>query len=121
MSFNHVVVNDYSNIDTGASNVGVFVRFRPLEYATKIEEKTLIASFLHMEEGNSKLLEIRNPNSDGLKSQGHSEVIFAFDQVFDTEATQEDIFAVYAKPQVDRVIEGFNACCFAYGKFFLSY
>jgi hypothetical protein len=118
MAFNHVVVNDYSNIETADSNVGVFVRFRPLANVTRLEEKTLIASFLHMEEGNTKKLEIRNPNSEGAKSLGHYEVVFAFDEVFDTDANQEEVFDAYAKPQVDHVIEGYNACCFAYGKDF---
>lgn len=41
---------------------------------------------------------------------------FVFDEVFDTEATQEEVYNLSAKPAVLSVLEGYNSTIFAYGQ-----
>lgn len=40
---------------------------------------------------------------------------YAFDCVFDTDATQEEVYQKTARPQIDSVLNGYNATVFAYG------
>ena len=40
---------------------------------------------------------------------------FAFDKVFDTHTTQEDVYESTSKPLLDSVLDGYNATVFAYG------
>lgn len=40
---------------------------------------------------------------------------YAFDRVFDENATQEEVFANTTKHLIDGVLKGFNASVFAYG------
>lgn len=115
MARTHVIVNDYSNLGTSDSNVGVFVRFRPLQGCTKEQERSLMASFIHMKEGDNKAIELKDPSPDENKS--HYEVKFAFDQIFETDSSQDEIFEIYAKPQILHTLSGYNSCLFAYGNF----
>lgn len=55
---------------------------------------------------------LRNPRVLQKKAR---DVKFAFDRVFDGEATQEDVFEHTTKPIIDGLLEGFNASVFAYG------
>ena len=36
---------------------------------------------------------------------------FTFDEVFDKDTSQEEIFNISAKPAVSSVLEGYNSCC----------
>ena len=40
---------------------------------------------------------------------------FVFDAVFNTSATQKQVYDKAAKPIIDSVLEGFNGTVFAYG------
>lgn len=40
---------------------------------------------------------------------------FVFDQLFDEDATQQDVYAKTTKPLLDSIIDGYNATVFAYG------
>ncbi len=42
--------------------------------------------------------------------------VFNFDWVAGEESTQQDIFELIGKPMVDRCLEGYNCCIFAYGQ-----
>ena len=41
---------------------------------------------------------------------------FTFDEIFDIETSQEEIFNISAKPAVNSVLEGYNSTIFAYGQ-----
>ncbi len=41
---------------------------------------------------------------------------FTYDNVFDKDARQDDIFETVAKPLVDGILEGYNATILAYGQ-----
>ena len=41
---------------------------------------------------------------------------FTFDEVFDKDTSQEEIFNISAKPAVSSVLEGYNSTIFAYGQ-----
>ena len=47
---------------------------------------------------------------------GVGEHAFAFDTVFWTGSKQEEVFDVACRPQVEHVLQGYNACAFAYGQ-----
>jgi hypothetical protein len=47
---------------------------------------------------------------------GVGEHAFAFDTVFWTRAKQEELFEMSCRPQVEHVLNGYNACAFAYGQ-----
>lgn len=55
---------------------------------------------------------VRNPKMD-LKEPPKA---FTFDQVFDWNSTQEQVYADAAKPIVISVLEGYNGTVFAYGQ-----
>ncbi|EGV63022.1 kinesin-domain-containing protein, partial [Yamadazyma tenuis ATCC 10573] len=40
---------------------------------------------------------------------------FVFDQLFDTHASQTEVFSTTTKPLLDSILDGFNATVFAYG------
>jgi hypothetical protein len=41
---------------------------------------------------------------------------FVFDRVHGAEASQEDVFSDMVQPLVQHAMQGYNACCFAYGQ-----
>jgi kinesin family protein 3/17 len=48
-------------------------------------------------------LQISNP-----KGEGDAPKTFTFDQVYDSNCSQSDIFDISARPIVDSVMEGYN-------------
>lgn len=44
-----------------------------------------------------------------------SDVRYAFDRVFDENATQEDVYTASAKQLINPLLDGYNCCVFAYG------
>ena len=41
---------------------------------------------------------------------------FVFDGVFGGDAQQQNVFEEVGKPLVEHVVQGYNACVFAYGQ-----
>ncbi|GMH36614.1 hypothetical protein BSKO_04487 [Bryopsis sp. KO-2023] len=56
-----------------------------------------------------RILTIKDP------SKGHNSE-FVFDNVFNSEASQDRVFTHVGAPLVENVLQGYNACCFAYGQ-----
>lgn len=54
-----------------------------------------------------------NPLAHG--SRRNKDVRYAFDRVFDSTASQSDVFAETCKPLLDGILNGYNASVFAYG------
>ncbi len=57
----------------------------------------------------ASLIAVHDPSKD------HSSE-FVFDRVFAAGAPQEDVFDEVGKPLVEHAMQGYNACCFAYGQ-----
>jgi len=58
------------------------------------------------------------PSAPLKKTRGrtrHKEHKFAFDFVFDKNSKQEEVYQQTARPLIDKLIEGYNCSCFAYG------
>jgi hypothetical protein len=55
---------------------------------------------------------LRNPKSDATEPPK----TFTFDQVFDSNVTQKNVYERTAMPIVNSVIEGYNGTIFAYGQ-----
>jgi hypothetical protein len=39
-----------------------------------------------------------------------------FDEIFSEDSTQDDIFKLSVKPNIDKALTGYNFCLFAYGQ-----
>lgn len=128
---NHNVVTDYTNFQK-QDNVKVFVRLRPPQEKKErnhepisetpsppsspnifgsTSSKKQVQSEPSFEVPSDTKITLRKP---GLHKK--SKHAFAFDRVFDTGIEQEVVFKHVGVPLVDRVLKGFNACCFAYGQ-----
>eukprot|EP00736_Rhodelphis_marinus_P008006 Rmarinus@m.3145 len=86
------------------AKVAVCVRLRPMP-----EERQDRAKNIFQVQKNRPVLSIIHPDRD-------IEQEFGFDEVFDTNATQEDVFKSICEPLIEHSFEGFNGCCFAYGQ-----
>jgi len=56
---------------------------------------------------------VRGPRKIGHRAAKDQK--YAFDCVFDTTATQEEVYQKTARPQIESVLSGYNATVFAYG------
>lgn len=91
----------------GAANVKVVCRFRPLNE----REKALGAVHCH-QLLDDKTVQIRDRDQKDNKEP----LKFTFDKVFDTQASQEQVYTYSASSIIDSIIEGFNGTIFAYGQ-----
>lgn len=80
-------------------NIKVFVRVRPLNEKEKLSDPCVIV--------NGQTIEMKGGGPD------HR---FAFDHVFQDQATQEEIYASVGHDVVEAAFEGFNGTVFAYGQ-----
>jgi len=85
------------------SHVAVVVRLRPPDRTDEDINELFTAG--------STNVTIRDP-----LSRGRNEQTYVFNRVFLPEHGQQVVFECVAQPLVDRLMEGFNSCCFAYGQ-----
>lgn len=102
----HRVVSDYTRVDGNETNIKVFVRARPLDS----DDTESPSDFLITDPSDERKITIKDPDSSNRR---YGEVGFQFDKVFWTDVKQEEIFNSACKLQVDRILEGYNCCCFA--------
>ncbi|KAG5679528.1 hypothetical protein PVAND_009089 [Polypedilum vanderplanki] len=57
-------------------------------------------------------IEIFNPN----ETTRENRKLFTYDAVYNSEATQQQLYDEVVRSLVSSVLEGFNGCCFAYGQ-----
>lgn len=88
-------------------NIRVFARVRP---PLANEHDRTVCSWSFVDEST---LEIGSNEIAAQKKPSKHE--FAFDQVFDPNTTQTEIFEIVA-PLVQSALDGYNVCIFAYGK-----
>ena len=117
-------VSSMSNGPTSDS-VKVFVRLRPCENP-KMCEQTVVDEehiSLHDSFSDETVPELKEQNitkvnnrSITLGSSSETWKQFTYDNVFDQESRQSDIFEQVGKPVVDAAIKGYNGSVFAYGQ-----
>ncbi|CAD8136871.1 unnamed protein product [Paramecium octaurelia] len=87
--------------------VRVVIRCRPLNDTEKKDGHVCI---VNMDTKNGQVT-VRNPKvADEVPKQ------FTFDQIFDTQSLQENVYNQTAHPIVESVLEGYNGTIFAYGQ-----
>jgi hypothetical protein len=84
------------------AHVSVVIRLRPPQDGEDIGE---------VFRTHGSTITIRDP-----LSRGRSEHNYVFNHIFLPEHGQEFVFEAVALPLIDRLLEGFNSCCFAYGQ-----
>jgi hypothetical protein len=83
--------------------VQVYVRLRPPANGATVPTK------------NYKM-DDENPTRVTIRSTPTNQHAFAFNKVFGTSASQEELFTETTQRLCDHVLEGYNACSFAYGQ-----
>ena len=85
--------------------------FRAITVISKENHTCSLVEYLggELDEAKRQLEWISNPNLFQLHR-------FTFDEVFDLDTNQEEIFNISAKPAVNSVLEGYNSTIFAYGQ-----
>ncbi|KAL3320682.1 Kinesin- protein 6 [Cichlidogyrus casuarinus] len=95
-------------------NIRIYLRLKPnlknkkpFQYRTKIDLNN-----------NSEFIYVDVPRENCLYKdlQKYDAHKFKFDHIFDTLASQSDVFERMARPLIDKTIEGFNGTIFAYGQ-----
>lgn len=87
------------------SHVTVVIRLRPPQ-----EEDEDISEVFDVHSADNTIT-IRDP-----LSRGRSEQKYAFNHIFLPQHGQQYVFESVAMPLIDRLLDGFNSCCFAYGQ-----
>ena len=101
-----------------AQALSVFVRVRPLLASERsTEEDSRVVTVL---EDTMVVFDPKDPNDAKQRRYDHGsrrnkEMRYQFDRVFDSDATQQEVFELTAAPLIESVINGFNATIFAYG------
>ena len=103
----HRVVTDYSNVK-GNETVKVFVRLRPPADGSNVSKQ-------HIKDlDKSNKITILDPRDQ--TAHTGNEHTFAFNEVFNTDTNQENVFLQVSEPLVTQTLRGYNTCCFAYGQ-----
>ncbi|KAA0167114.1 hypothetical protein FNF31_01000 [Cafeteria roenbergensis] len=94
-------------------NIKVYCRVRPLLPTERDGGDK--AGFLEVKEGATV---VANQPLNGVASSGgvYKRLNFDFDDVFDTETTQEEVFDRAARSVVEGVMDGYHGTIFAYGQ-----
>lgn len=107
-----------SEVDSGSSQaksmdgIHVSVRIRPLSSG---ELSSGIKSCCSATSKSSLMITKEGDSGAYLKSQATSESEFAFDAVFDENASQTEVYNKSAKPYLAKLMMGENVTIFAYG------
>jgi len=93
----------------GGEGIKIFARIKPTKRPSK---------FLELDpDAQAIKFNIPRDTANGiLVNNSRTTYNFKFDGIFGMDATQDDIFNVVAKNQVDSVLEGYNGTIFAYGQ-----
>ena len=99
----------------GAQNITVAVRVRPLTSQEKARHayptiKVLDAEHVLVSDPDDKMGGIDYLRLDKTKTKH-----YCFDHSFGPDCGQADVYEKTARELVPKVVEGYNACCFAYG------
>eukprot|EP00043_Microstomoeca_roanoka_P000512 m.27942 g.27942 ORF g.27942 m.27942 type:complete len:954 (-) comp10357_c1_seq2:207-3068(-) len=112
-----------SMADCSASNFKVCVRIRPENDEEKAGEHKQVIQVLDEQmlvfdpkaDNNPSFLGNARRRQPRILQRRARDVKFVFDQVFDQDTTQEQVFEMTTKPIIDGILEGYNASVFCYG------
>ena len=114
-----------NNINSPTDNLKVAIRIRP-PLPREIEKNLPFRSIVITNKENStcSLVEYIGAELDEVGRQkewiSNPQMFqihrFTFDDVFDIDSNQEEVYTVSAKPAVNSVLEGYNSTIFAYGQ-----
>ena len=114
-----------SNSNSPTDNLKVAIRIRP-PLSREIEKNLPFRSIAlaNKENHSCSLLEYIGAELDEVGRQkewiSNPQMFqihrFTFDEVFDIDSNQEEVYKVSAKPSVNSVLEGYNSTIFAYGQ-----
>ena len=99
----------------GAQNITVAVRVRPLTKAERDRHAYPTTKVLDHEHVLVSDPDDKMGGLDYLRLDKTKTKHYCFDHSFGPEAAQAEVYAQTARELVPRVVEGYNACCFAYG------
>jgi len=96
-------------------NITVAVRVRPLTTAEKAR-----SAWATVDVVDTKHVQVNDPDDkmggiDYLRLGTCKTKNYAFDVAFGPTSTQAEVYEATAKPLARKAVEGYNACCFAYG------
>lgn len=94
---------NYSNSDPMEDVVKVFVRIKPSKENYRVEDEPYVKIV------NDTGLILSHPNKEQPKN-------FAFEKIFDEEATQEEVFHKSTAPLLKHALMGYNGTVFVYGQ-----
>lgn len=95
-----------------SQNVKVAVRVRPFNK----RELGLGSKCVVEVRPDGSSVTIADPAADPGVSAPPEPKAFAFDYAFDTDSTQQDVYARVGRPLLEQALRGFNATVFAYGQ-----
>ena len=99
------VINDYTHIpEQREGGAKIFIRLRPLLDLYKDEGSP---EFIR---ADNTTIAVKNP-----KEMTASENIYRFNGIFPESISQDTVFQSAIRPLVERTIDGYNSCVFAYG------
>jgi kinesin family protein 6/9 len=92
-----------------SDRIDIYCRFRPSRNPAR--------SLCEIDNTTGKV-EIKIPHVDtsGFVNNSREQYSFKFSHIFDTDASQGQVFDTLAKPIVDSVLQGYNGTIFAYGQ-----
>ena len=100
----------------GGGKIRVYVRVRPLSDAERCDSGRHFPVVEVASCGREvQLNEFCSMNNDYLRQRRVRQRRYRFDGVFGELSAQEHVFEATARPLVDAVLRGRNACCFCYG------
>ena len=124
-STSNTIISYNNNINSPTDNLKVAIRIRP-PLSREMENNLPFRSIaIASKENNScSLVEYIGAELDEVGRQkewiSNPQMFqihrFTFDEVFDIESSQKEVYSVSAKPAVNSVLEGYNSTIFAYGQ-----
>ena len=124
-SASNTIISYSNNINSPTDNLKVAIRIRP-PLSREIEKNLPFRSIAIANKENSScsLVEYIGAELDEVGRQkewiSNPQMFqihrFTFDEVFDFDSNQEEVYSVSAKPAVNSVLEGYNSTIFAYGQ-----
>ena len=124
-STSNTIISYNNNINSPTDNLKVAIRIRP-PLSREMENNLPFRSIAIANKENSScsLVEYIGAELDEVGRQkewiSNPQMFqihrFTFDEVFDIESSQQEVYSVSAKPAVNSVLEGYNSTIFAYGQ-----
>jgi kinesin family protein 6/9 len=99
------------------ATIQIFCRVRPVKKNSKLQYDQGRYWISQESDGSARIgFHIPKDQLQGLINHSKENYEFKFNHLFDTDANQEEVFDLVAKPVVKSAMEGYNGTIFAYGQ-----